>query len=129
MTWCDALFHTPASSDFGDKLASALDGQARPLCRLVVRWSKPGTRVYEGWRTEQIASVLDECALVDGDVWLRKVERFDSAGRRLILAYAQQGGGALAYRRRHRDKLNAQSNERMKEWRESLRPEWDAYCA
>lgn len=128
MTWCDALLQLSASSGFAEKLTAVLGDQVRPSCRLVARWSGPVSRVYEGWRADEIASVLDECALVDGDLWLKKVERPDSTGRRLILAYAQEGGGALAYRRRHRNRLNAESNDRMKEWRRSHRPEWDAYC-
>lgn len=102
--------------------------EVRPLSRVVREDKRNRSRVYEGWRSANIAAFLDVCSRTDGELWLRTSERLDVSGRRLVKAYPKKGDADRAYRQRHRDQLNNASRDRVAEWREAAKSEWRAYC-
>lgn len=94
-----------------------------------LRRSSSGGRVreYEGWRTEAINATLDACSLIDGTVWIHKVELVDVMGRSYT-GHTKKNGAHLAWRQRNLEAAKANSRLQAQKSRERARLEWDAYC-
>lgn len=100
----------------------------RPLTKLR-RSSKDGkTREYEGWRTRDINATLDACSLIDGLMWIQKVELVDSLGRSYE-GHTIKNGAHLAWRQRNEAAAKANSRLQAQKFRERARVEWGEYCA
>ena len=101
---------------------------ARPLTKLR-RLSKDGkSREYEGWRTREINEMLDSCSLIDGSVWVQKVELVDSLGRSYI-GHTNKNGAHMAWRQSNQEAAKANSRLQARTFRERARVEWQEYCS
>lgn len=100
----------------------------RPLTKLR-RSSKDGkTREYEGWRTRDINATLDACSLIDGLMWIQKVELVDSLGRSYE-GHTTKNGAHMAWRQKNQAAAKANSRLQAQKFRERARVEWGEYCA
>ncbi len=127
MTWCDALLLASQSSGFGARLMEALEvGKSRPVS--VERCPAVGRRVIQGWRFTSINEALDACVSIDGDVWIRKVERISVDGR-LYRGHTRENGAHLLWRQSNIDAARENSRKQAAKARARMRVQWAEYCA
>lgn len=126
MTWCDSLLMASQSSAFGVKLKEALEiCESRPVS--VERCPAPGQRVIQGWRFNSINEALDACVCVDGDAWIRKVERLSVDGR-LYRGHSRANGAHLLWRQSNIEAARENSRKQAAKTRERMRVQWVEYC-